>query len=276
MIDIEKSLPSFAAPPLDEVALAVQFQGIEKFSLAYGAFYERVREIYPNYEEHEPIAVQFETFGRSQESTPAMSLEAISLRRGWYVSADGHQLAQLQPNRLVQNWRRIKGQGEYPRFPEVLASFNRNLEVLSEVLRDLGLSEVRPNQADVTYFNNIRHHESETRTEAFERIFSWPNSKNFSGNLGPYRIEPEAANFNLGFQIFAPNASAPFARLVASAVPAETEDSDKVIRLELRFRGPPEKDCSLEEFLRIGHANIVRTFTDITSEECHAEWKRER
>lgn len=272
---IDPKLPSYKSPPVDEVAIAVQFQGIERFSLAYGAFYERVRDRLPGYEEHDPIAVQFETFGRTQEASAEISLESLSLRRGWYVSADGHELVQLQPNRLVQNWRRIRGKGEYPRFPSVFAEFQNNFAVLNSVLNDLNLAEPVINQADVSYFNNISLLEDEGYATAFERIFRWPRAEWLSERVGDFRLEPEGGNLSLSFRVYSADSKTPCARLVATALPAETEEGEKMIRFQLRFRGPPEPNCALEEFLLTGRGAIVKTFTDLTSPECHLIWERE-
>jgi len=271
-------LPSFRSPPVDEVAIAVQFQGIDRFSLAYGTFYERVRARLPKFEEHDPIAIQFETFGRPRDEIPEFSLEAFSLRRGWYVSEDGHQVVQLQPNRLVQNWRRQSGGGEYPRFPAVLGQFWESIQSLEDVTDGLGLSSPVINQADVTYFNNIDVAEGETYPEAFRRIFAWPSVQEFSGDAHGFRLEPESCTLSFRARVFAPGSTSACARLVATAEPAETEEGKKIVRFWLRFRGPPphvHKE-GLEEFLLAGRAAIVKSFTDLTSETCHSLWQRER
>lgn len=271
----DHQLPSFRSPPLDEVAIAIQFQGIERFSLAYGAFFERIRSNYPVYEEHDPIPVQFETFGRSQEVGSEISLESLSLRRGWYISSDGHELVQLQPNRLVQNWRRINGQGEYPRFPAVFSKFQENLETIKLVLNDLSLSQIQINQVDITYFNNIPLLMDENNSSAFERIFQWPEARRMSEEAAGFSIAPEAVNFNVGRLVFAPGSTTPCARLVASAVPAETDTGQKVIRFQLRFRGPLSSEGTLEQFFEVARSAIVKSFTDLTSPECHILWERE-
>lgn len=276
MKNTENQLPSFASPPLDEVALAVQFQGVENFSLAYGAFYERVRASYPSYEEHDPIAVQFETFGRLQEATSQVSLEALSLRRGWYVSEDGHHLVQIQPNRLVQNWRRMNGIGEYPRFPSVFAKFGENLNTLSAVLENLKLGDIQINQIDLTYFNNIPLQEGETYVQSFERVFNWPDMGALTSEVSGFRLEPEAARLNALFKVFPPDADSPCARMSFSALPAELDTGERIIRLQLQFRGPPSENCTLDEFFLAGRSAIVTTFTDLTSETCHKEWGRTR
>lgn len=274
----DSQLPSFGSPPIDEVAIAVQFQGIDHFSLAYGAFYERVRQHLPTYEEHEPIAVQFETFGRSQEAGPEISLESISLRRGWYISADGHELVQLQPNRFVQNWRRLSGVGCYPRFPAIFEQFCENLSILKEVLADLRLEKPLINQADVNYFNNIELLDGEDYPAAFQRVFGWPEVRGLTNELGGFRLEAEACSLNLAIKVYSPDSVTPCARLVATALPAETDSGKKIVRFQLRFRGPPPhiENNGLEEFLLIGRGAIVKSFTDLTSAQCHTIWERER
>ena len=277
MNDNPAPLPSFRSPPVDEVAVAIQFQGIDRFSLAYGAFFEQVRDRYPHFEEHDPIAVQFETFGQLRDVTPEFSLEAISLRRGWYVSEDGHRLIQLQPNRLVQNWRRQAGLGDYPRFPAILGDFWQSVSTLEQVTQELGLDLPEINQADVTYFNNIPLLEREGYAEAFQRIFQWHSGSNVCSEANGYRLDPEAATFTFRARVYAPDAQSPCARLTASALPAETEDGKRAIRFWLRFRGPPPQSDreTLEQFLLAGRGSIVKSFTNLTSPECHQLWQRE-
>jgi uncharacterized protein (TIGR04255 family) len=275
MKSLSGTLPSFKSPPVDEVAIAVQFQGIERFSIVYGAFFEKVRDRLPSYEEHDPIPVQFETFGRSTEGLPEFSLESLSLRRAWYISKDGHHLVQLQPNRLVQNWRKLRGEGTYPRWPAVFQNFSENLEILRGVLSDLELAQPIINQAEITYFNNIELIPGESYVEAFERIFGWPSASRLRREVEGFRWEPEAAVLNTMILVRAPGSDEPCARLVARAAPAETETGSKMVRFELRYRGPPTDSCDLEDFLHTGRNTIVYTFTDLTSEKCHKIWERE-
>lgn len=274
------ALPSYGEPPVDEVAIAIQFAQLDPFSIVYGALYERLKEYLPKVEEHEPIAAKFETFSDAIQvgNLTAELFDKPPARRIWFVSEDGHSLLQIQPDRIVQNWRKRDGKGIYPRFSAVLNEFWKNLTIYDEVVKaQLGAS-VLPNQCEVSYFNNITLLEGESYSQAFARAFAWPHLDRFSTPLEGHALESEACSFNLAFRVTDGHSSEPRGRLIAVAQPSmNAETRERLIRLTMVFRGPPPAADwpSINDFLLLGREAIVKAFTDITTKECHALWERE-
>lgn len=279
MTDRASDLPSFRKPPVDEVAIALQFSEIEPFTPIYGIFYEKVKAHYPVVEDRDPIEVNFETFSDVLERVPtAMLVEQMPPRRAWFISSDQHELIQIQATRIVQNWRKIKGEGTYPRFEPVLADFWRNFDIFQDALHHYEVESPQINQCELSYFNSIVVDERESYAQAFQRTFDWPNLQRCDSTMSAGDIrQPEASAFRWGFRILENGNGAPKARLHVTAQPALQGDQ-RIIRLTMVFRGPPPADASrknLSDFLALGREVIVKTFADITSEACHELWERE-
>lgn len=271
-------LPSYREPPVTEVALALQFSEISPFSTIYGAYHNEVRSVLPLIEEQDPIPPKFETFADlySPESFSIELVERVPSRRVWFLSPDKHRLVQLQPDRIIQNWRKREGAGVYPRFDAVLGELFESFTCLKRALREQGLQAVQVNQCEVSYFNDIPLFDDESFPQAFQRAFVWPELTRFQPSLDGHTLTPEGSAFNIICRVLDGSGEAK-ARLYATAQSARVDHVGRVIRLTMVFRGPPpgNDDGQLREFLLLGRETIVRVFTDITSEECHKLWQRE-
>lgn len=271
-------LPSYRNPPLDEVAIALQFDQIKPFALIYGAFAEEVRQRLPQHEELEPMAVSFETFSDTPLQTPSQFIvDRSAMPRAWFISEDGHRLAQIQPDRFVQNWRRKAGEGTYPRFAAVMEDLCENFRAFEKVVERENGGSLNLNQCEVSYFNVFPVQEGEGYPQAFARLFDWLGCEKplvLSGSVA----EPELVTISRTFIIKNASSDEPRARVHIVAQPAISMlTGTKVFRMSLIFRGPPPAQdwATVEAFLQEGREAIVRLFTDITSASCHKEWGRE-
>lgn len=274
-----ENLADFERPPLDEVAIAVQFKELPKFeSVHYGLLFEQFKKDFPAFEDNVPLSVRFETFGRSGDQVRPMEFpDKPPLRRCWFIGEDGHRLIQVQPNRFVYNWRKVSGKGDYPRFEKMLPNFITEFEKFQEFLMNFELGAAEPNQYELSYFNNIEIPEEESQSAAFSRIFSTWNDKSSTESLSLSIIEPETPNFSMRSRVLAMSDKQPIGRLYVEATPATNIVSGKeLIRLTIIFRGPPTAGGieGLEEFFLVGREAIVDKFASITSDKCHEEWGR--
>jgi uncharacterized protein (TIGR04255 family) len=266
-----KELPSWSRPPLDEVALAVQFGALPGLqTIHYGA----LRDLYlsqfgGDVEERPPIDPNFETldsgFPVQQMKIQLIQGLAPPLRRIWLVSPDKHSLLQIQADRFVQNWRRVEGEGEYPRFHSILPDFVENFALFDRFAAEHRLGDVKPNQFEISYFNNLPLLEGETYLNAFSRIMrvtplDLAKLDAFSG-----KIEPETEALNLTFRILNGD-DAPVARLHATGKAALVGKS-RVIRLDLVCRAPASPGLELPQAFHLGRETIVRTFDALLSDE---------
>ena len=272
-------LPDFGDPPLDEVAIAVQFRELSQLlSVHYGLLFDELKSDFPHFEEHQPLSTRFETFGRSVDSNPQFAVSARPpLRRIWYVSDDGHQLIQVQPDRFVHNWRKVGGEGTYPRFESIIPNFSRLLKKFDEFLSRFDLGSIQINQCELSYFNILRKSDRESYSEAFDRIFCNWNNVYINNELNLSKLQFEAPSFSIALRVLSMENNEPVGRLHINASSASNTDTgEEVIRLSLVFRGPlPSDDIEeIEKLLFLGREAIVQMFASITSDECHVAWDR--
>jgi uncharacterized protein (TIGR04255 family) len=276
-IERPSDLPQWETPPIDEVAISVQFNDIPGFKIVhYGELAERLQKVgLTRHEDQSPIPASFEVFGK--RVVPAQfQFQAVNVPfpRVWYMTKDKHRLVQVQPDRFIYNWRKVEGEGKYPRFSDVLPEFWDRCQVFQTFLADKGLPQLSLNQCELSYFNNIDVQHNETYHQAFARVFRLWSSLSIAPLTSGVRPEQDAGNFNLSY-IVRDKDGTPLAR-VHSSVQAAERGNKPVIRFSLVFRGPWTKSVGqdLMEFFGFGREAIVRLFDAMITEQMHTQWGR--
>ena len=273
-----KNLPQWREPPLDEVAIAVQFNDVHGWkTVHYGLLLERLKALgLGETEDKGTISETFEVFGkRPVEPPPFQFLHVeVQLPRVWYKSSDGHRLAQVQSNRFIYNWRKIENEGVYPRLNVVFPEFWSAFCAFRKFLEDNALPSLAINQCELSYFNNIPLDNDESFEAGLARIF-----KVWSGAIAPVStrgaaIEPEIGNFSSQYIVRADDGN-PIARLHAQAIPA-AQGNKRMIRCSIIFRGPKpgHDDQSMVQYFATGRESIVRLFDSLVTDEMHRAWGR--
>jgi uncharacterized protein (TIGR04255 family) len=282
MVDLSKierpgDLAQWEAPPIDEVAISVQFNDIPKLKIVhYGELADRFAKVgLTQHEDKAAIPASFEVFGK--RVMPAQfQFQAVNvpLPRVWYMSTDKHRLVQVQPDRFIYNWRKVEGEGKYPRFSDVLPEFWDRYQIFQSFLIEKGLPPLEPNQCELSYFNNIDVQDGETYHEAFVRVFDICKEFNMASLRGGQGLEHDAGNFTLTYVVRAKD-NTPLARIHANVQAAE-RGNKPVIRFSIVFRGPWTKpvDQELMEFFGLGREAIVRLFDSMITEDMHSRWGR--
>lgn len=278
MLERPEHLPDYKDPPIDEVALSIQFGELGSLStVGMGQLCAAFSDQFPIIEEKPQIQPKFETFGDGlvHSTLPNIEISQLpNLRRIWLVSEDGHELLQIQTNRFVHNWRKIKGEGHYPRFESILPKYLAEIETLKSELARIGLPELEINQCELSYFNNIDLRDDEGYSEGFERVFrnwgSWPSGVPKSG----IKTEPDVPVLGMKLKILSKDSDQPFARLHVDAIPAVKSGGERMIRLNLVFRGLPnlEVDNFIEQFMAQGREVIVQQFQALASDAANELW----
>lgn len=266
-------LPDFEAPPLDEVALSVQFQPIQGLLTPHiGLLWEKYRSQFPITEQHQPLDPVIERFGHP--GSPSLKFELSKSPpspRCWFLNKDSTELIQVQQDRFVHNWRKINESEEYPRYEHVREQFAEEMKTFCEFVRTESLGEVLPNQCEVTYINAIStegniHH-------GLAGTILAPISLNYSdGFLG----EPENIRFSTQY-VFNDEAGEPMGRLHVSLKPAfKVSDKSPIFILNMAARGTPRGNETKDilDFFDIGREWIVRGFASITTPDMHKYWRR--
>ena len=276
-----KGLPEWKRPPLDEVAIAIQFREIGDFqSVHFGELFEEYkRHGFGCTEDQHPIDPKYETFGKTVGDSIQLRFHQgpPPLRRVWFMNDDDHELVQVQQDRFIYNWRKIEGSGEYRRFDNLYPKFEQNLAIFREFLKERQLGDLEIDQCELSYFNVIEIQEGESFCKAFDRVFKEWSENDDAINIADVVVHPEMSRFRKSYRINSATDSSPVARVHVNADPAQHENTkQQVVKLQIVFRGPPfgQSDQDLFKLFAIGRESIVRIFDSIISEECHKAWGR--
>jgi uncharacterized protein (TIGR04255 family) len=261
-------LPEFDDPPVAEVAVGVQFRPLfAMHGLALTPLRELWRTEYPRIEEQPPLAPVVEG---SPPLLPQLQLSVVQVpvTRQWFLSEDGTRLVQVQPDRLLINWRAMDGTSTYPRYPRMRETFARRFGDIARFATEQGLGELEITQAELTYINVIG-----VGRDDLGRIDRF--LKGWSGTTGHHLGEPEQSRLTLTFLI--PGIGHPPVRLYAEVNPAQNPTSgEPVLFFTLTVRGNPGGRSIAEslKFLDEAHDHLVRSFAELTEEPMHKIWKR--
>jgi uncharacterized protein (TIGR04255 family) len=102
-----RDLPDFTSPPLEEVAMSVQFEPIPAFGARMQAqVWARFRERFPEWVEQQVLPPTFELFGIPDRPHHLIQLAAQLFpptSRALFVDEKKTELLQLQSDRFVRN-----------------------------------------------------------------------------------------------------------------------------------------------------------------------------
>ncbi len=268
----ETPLPDYEKPPVIEVVVGAQFGAIEGFQAPHlGFFWQKIRDDYPKVETTMPLANMVERFETvpPTESTQVDFLTAPPLPRTFFIDDTDSWLVQLQPDHLVQNWRKTDQMTEYPRFPAVLQRFLAAWKTLQGFCDEQGFEQPQINQLEVTYINHIPAQEGWDSPKDIGRVFV-----DFDWKAGDrFLPAPEAVAWKMAFPM--PERRGRLHVSVRQAV--RRAENTPVLLCELIARGMPAdgSDSSIESWLSLGREWIVRGFADLMEREIQdQQWRR--
>lgn len=252
-------LPSYKNPPVAEVACGVLFKTVGRILAPhFGQLWERFKPDYPSCSEAPPIAPSTEQYGDKQD--PEFELTPIPpLPRIWFIHSTQNGIIQVQRDRFLYNWRKIKEGDEYPRFERVFGAFQSHLETLELFLREADLGHVEPAQYDLTYINHIYKGDGWDNLGGISDIlpdFSWRATK---GRFLPF---PSGINWGSVFDL--PEEMGRLRLNIRHGL--NKEDGREVLRVELKVQGfgKNESKAEMREWFNLAREWIVLGFADIT------------
>jgi len=272
----ELALPDFERPPIAEVAISIQFEPLEGFTVPkLGMLWSEFREEFPITEDAAPINPVYEVFGVVQNPKLGMKLTNVPpLRRSWFLNEAGTELLQIQEDRFIRNWRKRSDEDEYPRYKKIINDYIDNYKVFEEFLVRESISLPMINQCEITYVNPI----------VAGKL--WEDHSQLSTVLTSFKLEysdsflPAPENVSIVQRFIIPdNEGEPLGRLHIAVDPVTDPRSGKpAYLLKLIARGKPRESNidSAIEFFNMGHEWIVRGFTSATTKVMHdEEWRRQ-
>lgn len=271
-MDKRSALPKFQRPPVSEVALAVQFTPLKEWRSPHaGIYWGRIQGNYPKTESHPPLPPQIEKFDAEFPGAPQFHMEIVSPERMrfWFLSEPPTYLIQVQSDRFIVNWRKLKDTEKYPEYSNTLRSrFKEEWQEFCQFLTDQKISVADVKQCELTYVNTISRGDGwNDSAEAMKLLRRWWHEEN-----GDFLPQPESLAISASFQM--PEQRGRLHFTVQSVFsPLEQKDA---LQLQLVARGKPASS-QMEDVLAwmdLAHEWIVQGFVDLTSPLAHKLWKR--
>ena len=270
----DPTLPDFTNPPVIETVLSLQFAPLGKIGIPhFGLYWQKIRNKYPRFELHPTLVSVTEEFEQGLfhqkiglSIGPGFAFEPRV--RCWFIDESENRLLQIQNDRFICNWRKVKGDEVYPRYEGIRDKFEEEWVRFCAFLQEENLGAPEVNQCEVTYVNHIEHNRGwEGYGELDKVIACWSGS--YSGTFLP---SPEKVNLNVHYRL--PGKEG---RLHISLEPVlRSRDAVEVLQLNLSARGAPSSS-NVEDILRwldLGRNWVVRGFTDFTTGSMHELWGR--
>lgn len=245
-------------------------------SIHIGLLWERWRNRFARAEDHPPLPpVIPESFAPSPFAIPLQLIGGLQRVRTWFLTDSGDRVVQLQPDRLVLNWRKLDDGGSYPRYATLRPELTELLVDLLDFAESEQLGPGTIHQAEVTFVNPIPV-ASVGGGEIGGLLEPWTGS--YSDGFLP---EAEDVAINLRYRVPHPDTGVPIGRLYAQASrmfrqKSGTDSPEATYLLQLFARGAP-LDPTLEGalgFLDLAHDWVVRGFASLTTASMHQLWGR--
>lgn len=266
----ERTLPDYERPPVVETYLGVQFAPLAQFSIPhFGLYWTKIRENYPDFQVQPTLGSVIERFEAGQFVQPKLGVEVVRVpdARCWFIEKSGAMLTQVQRDRFIHNWRKLKPEDAYVHYDRIKPKFSEEWKNFCAFLDEMGVGKPEVNQCEMTYVNHIELGQGwRSYGELNKVIASWSGTS--SGKFLPV---PESVSISARY-ILADKKG----RLHIEMQPAITRDAKEILQLNLTARGKPESSNleSILEWFDLGHEWIVRGFTDFTAKEMHNFWGR--
>jgi uncharacterized protein (TIGR04255 family) len=254
-------LPSFDRPPVVEVAVGVHF--LQLPGLTAVALVRLVDDLwrsrFPRIVE-QPAAPPLSAPGR----VPMMVFQlqtGIPPMRLWSLTEDETLLIQVQHDRLLLNWRKVKDDDPYPRYKRLRGDFAEVWREFCDYVGDRDYGVLQPSVAEVSFFNRVPMADA-AEISAFVEVLN-PEWR-IGGQLATaYQLEREITDLLPGgHQNIALNYRPENGHMqleISTRIDVDTATGEVSEVLD-----------SLDTAHRIG----VLTFDTVTTESAHSAWGR--
>ncbi|MCX6619015.1 MAG: TIGR04255 family protein [Acidobacteria bacterium] len=151
----KRELPDYKRPPVTEVAVSIQFARLQGLTAAHiGLYWAKIKHAFPNVMEQPPILHMVENPEAEYKFEPSLS-QMPDLPRIWFTDKTGTALVQVQRDRFVYNWRRVKDSDTYIRFPAIKSQFLLRWREFLGFLKQQDALSPQVDQCELTYVNRI-------------------------------------------------------------------------------------------------------------------------
>ena len=256
--------------------LSIEFLALEKWRSPYaGRYWNQIAAEYPTTEVQSPLPSQIEKFGAEfWQNRPVMrfSLANPDFNRIWFIGETPTRLIQVQRDRFIINWRKVRGDEVYPRYrEEIRPRFESEWSRFEKFIVEQGLGDIDVQQCEITYVNDILQGQGWNTLADISNIFSqWSDKR--TENFLP---KIETVEFSGSFLMPDEQGRLHFA---VQRLSRAIDDKEVIqLRLDSRVEKPRSgSNADVLEWMDRGRTWIVRGFTDLTTPAMHHLWQRSR
>lgn len=261
-------LPEYKNPPVDEVVCGILFEPIKDFLLPhFGLLWEKFRREYPRCQEVAPLMPVIE--GSAELPPQEIVISEVPLPRVWFLHDDG-RIIQVQRDRFLHNWRKLKPTDEYPRYRTVFQMFQSHFSTFQEFLNAHQLGLVIPRQYEMTYVNIIPQGEGWETVEDIPKVFP-----DFSWRSRKERFLPNPVGINWQTSFPLPERAGRLRMNIQTA--RRLNNSRRLFRFEITARGigTDTSLSAMQGWFDLAHEWIVHGFADYTGMQIQRDvWRR--
>lgn len=263
----------FVHPPLNEVVFSVQFESPVTDEIGVlSDFWQVIRRDFPQHEKQPPLPPVTETFDVPPRP-PELQLQLLQTGptvRYWFLSEDGTLIVQVQPDRLMFNWRQVTGSEGYPHYDVLAPRFEELLRIFL-ACDSVDDQRAKVGWVELQYINPIEVEALHGTHGQLARILKFLVSDPHRETLP----DVEDTQLQQRFRI-TDDTGEPQGRLYLTAVPAvRATDQAPLYVITLLGRGRPapgELVPGVTGFLDRAHDLIVNGFREVTTDEMHRVW----
>ena len=264
------NLPEYDRPPIHEVVCGIHFERLDGLLNPYlGMLWEKYKPEYAHCQEAPPIMPIIESFDSPSPRRDEFP-DIQPLPRTWFVHTDENAIIQVQRDRFLHNWRVIRPEDRYPRYPHIITTFQEQLSKFIAFLEEFNLGVVRPLQYEMTYINLIMQGEGWETLSDIGSVFShftWPTAENRFLPL------PDSMNGHISFAL--PNRAGRLHARMQSGI--RQSDRRPLFRFELTARGIGEYTAreAMGDWFELAHGWLVHGFAELTDYQIQKTvWRR--
>jgi len=259
----QRTLPDYDNPPAQETWMAFRFSSLDWRIPHFGAFWNEVKDDYPDFEVHPPLGdFALQLTNKDLDATISLPI------RCWFINNEQNRLLQVQHNRFFQNWRRPNPAAPYLHYEKLRPSFEYEWSRFCDFARRHRIGTPAVLLCEVCYINHL------------ERGIGWKDYADLAvifpsiGTLhGRQFLKlPETTAVSASF-VIPPNEG----RLQVAIHPAVRQsDGKEVIQLTITAGCRPASN-DMPELLRClddCRYWVVTGFDDLTSDDMHRIWRK--
>jgi uncharacterized protein (TIGR04255 family) len=270
MTKFSQGLPAYENPPVVEVVCGVLFNPFQLlFAPHLGLLWEKYKSEYPNCREVPPLPPVIEQF----EEPPKMELQIADvppLPRVWFMHVSDNGIIQVQRDRFLHNWRKVRPEDEYPRYHKVIEMFRDRLSRFESFLEENKLGIIEPLQYEMTYINHILQGVGWTKMNEIGNVFP-----DFTLRASEQRFLPEPEGINWRTMFVLPDRAGRLHVTIRRGIHRDSGLSMLLLDLTVRGMGSDKSSEGMWAWFDLAHEWIVRGFADLTGKEVQKKiWRQ--